>query len=906
MNDQSSLRQNLPELTTSNYLQWKIQIQAYLMEMDLIDCITSNSEEISDASRQAEAVRRQTKTAEILIGTMGILNCQRFLAVVNEANPYNIWQTLSKHFTSNAEDNQARIFLEFLALKNEGSLEQFITNVTQHISKIASVGIMIGSPGGIKEALVAEIILLHARAGHPSIEILRRMFKVTIPKIDCEACALSKSHRLPYSGVLPTAVKPLEFIHMDLSGRISLPTIGGAQYYFKITDQFTSFKYVFLLKNKSKAFHYFQKFCSIAFSLFQIYPINAIMDNGGEFVSSAFKAYFEKLRIQSHFTAPYKPQQNPVSKRGNRTTSEKACLLLKHAHLPNQLWGEAVITAIFYEIISPENQNTPSAFQMWYGKAFDSSCLRVIGCKAFVNIEKNRCLGKFSDTSKVGILVGYQLGQHNWRILFPDMTIVYSHDAVFHESVFPGKAFFTSAVSSLPLTEYLLGSTDTQEVCAENPSLNSSTPSRLDSVVPPPAPPSVVSSSTPAGRPGWDVVLLPAEHLPSRNIDSNIGTDPFDTSAITLDFPDQPPKAYRQALVSADSESWLQADDVEKTALEQKVFDGNGRLVKHKARLCAQGCAQIKGLEYGETYAPTGAMATLRFILTIGISNGWEIHQMDAKTAFLNSMLNEVIYLRSPSEQSPRCWYQELVSFFKTVGFSPSLANSCLFISQDSSWPCLVHVHVDDMTIVIPDVSRFKRLISSSYNMDDLGPIRHILGIKVCQDTDVLSLSQNTLIEKILAEYGMAASKSVTTPLNAGTYLLPARNEDHRTFLSLGVNYHRAFLSYRNILRSLTQLNLRVYADTSYANCPVSRRYHTGLMIFLDNTLIHWKSRRQPSVSSSSTKAEYKALYDGAQQVLWFCKLFNDVSLGASTLCLTVLGDNQPSIALAKNPLASV
>ncbi|MBW0537286.1 hypothetical protein O181_077001 [Austropuccinia psidii MF-1] len=363
-------------------------------------------------------------------------------------------------------------------------------------------------------------------------------------------------------------------------------------------------------------------------------------------------------------------------------------------------------------------------------------------------------------------------------------------------------------------------------------------------------------------------------------------------------------------------------------------------------------------------------MATLRLILTIGISNAWEIHQMDAKTAFLNSMLNEVIYLQSPSglqfppgkclrlrksiyglKQSPRCWYQELVSFFKTIGFSPSLADSFLFISQDSSWPCLVHVHVDDMTIVSPDVLHFKRIISSSYDMEDLGPIRHILGIKVCRDTDVLRLSQNALIEKILAEYGMAASKSVTTPLDAGTYLLPASNEDHRTFLSLGVNYCRAvgLLNYLAILTrpdlafsvslllqhlekpgmvhwnafkrllcylsgtrmlgltiAKAQLNLRVYADASYANCPVSRRSHTGLMIFLNNTLIHWKSRRQPSVSSSSTEAEYKALYDGAQQVLWFCKLFNDVSLGASTFCLTLLGDNKPSIASAKNPLSSV
>ncbi|MBW0592218.1 hypothetical protein O181_131933 [Austropuccinia psidii MF-1] len=235
--------------------------------------------------------------------------------------------------------------------------------------------------------------------------------------------------------------------------------------------------------------------------------------------------------------------------------------------------------------------------------------------------------------------------------------------------------------------------------------------------------------------------------------------------------------------------------------------------------------------------------------------------------------------------------------------------------------------------------------------MEDLGPIKHILGIKACKDTNVLSLSQNTLIEKILGEYGMAASKLVTTELDAVTYFLPASDEEHRLFLSLGVNYCCA-VSLLNYLAILTrpdlafsvslllqhlekpgmvhwnvfkrilsyllgtrmlgltiakaQLNIRVYADASYANCPVSRRSHAGLMIFLDNTLIHWKSQRQPSVSSSSTKAEYKAWYDGAQQFLWFCKLFNDVSFGNSTFHLILLVDNQPSIALAKNPLSSV
>ncbi|MBW0587327.1 hypothetical protein O181_127042 [Austropuccinia psidii MF-1] len=57
-------------------------------------------------------------------------------------------------------------------------------------------------------------------------------------------------------------------------------------------------------------------------------------------------------------------------------------------------------------------------------------------------------------------------------------------------------------------------------------------------------------------------------------------------------------------------------------------------------------------------------------------------------------------------------------------------------------------------------------------------------------------------------------------------------------------------------------------------------------------------------VSSSSTEAEYKALYEGTQQILWFQKLFNDLSLVWSKFVLSLLGNNQPAIAMAKNPMS--
>ncbi|MBW0502459.1 hypothetical protein O181_042174 [Austropuccinia psidii MF-1] len=1219
-------RRNIPELNNSNFLQWKIQVQAYLMELDLLDCIISNPEPLQDPVKQAEVVRKRQKTAGILIGSMGILNCQRFLAFINEGNPYRIWNKLSTHFTSNSVDNQARVFLEFLALKQEGNLEDFITNITQLLGKVASVGIVIGTPGDIKESLMAEIIvsklsstynytkeilqsqrpldipkvieylerrrmdfsesndikdeqafvaqnqsknqqkqkskkksypkctngkhnpktkhsisecrelkkhlinankvvkedsdfssiddnsptvhfalnttssvsdiiadtgcshhmtslksllsqyeeidstitvangkqapifgkgvitilsngiytslpclhvpsltatllsvgklckvgfhfkmkgqrrfellrlgklqlngqilheifyingklvrkpqnsmisayvpavvntkLLHARAGHPSIDILQRLFK---------------------------ALKPLEYLHMDLSGKISPPTLGGANYYFKITDQFLSYKHVYLLKSKSEAFQFFENFCAKMYLKFKTYPINVVMDNGGEFISTRFKTFFQSHGIIPHYTAPYTPQQNPFAERGNRSTTEKARALLKHAELPDFLWGEAVVTAVLYKNILPLKRKIPAAYTLWHCRSFDYDRLRVFGCCAFVHIPKEQRQGKFSDTLVAGILLGYQIGQKNWRLLLPNMSVKYSHDVVFHEDVFPGHAFFKLVLPMSPGVSSLI---DIPPPCNVSPVERSGVSPAPDDVVSnqgssPLSPGGHLdeSSASTTVRPGWDIVVQPLHQKAPHDVSSSISSDnillhkqhrknPAFTNHVVDDIntnltlcglveaapvayalPDVPPKTYQQALVSADSQQWLMAIYLEKQSLEKKkvwevvstppnvhllntvwffkrVFDGDGNLVKHKARLCAQGSSQIPGIEYGDTYAPTGAMATLRLILSVGLTHAWQIHHMDAKTAFLNSTLSENIYLWPPAglalsadkcyclkksiyglKQSPRCWYQELVSFFKSIDFIPSSVDGCLFISKNKGWPCLVHVHVDDMTIVSPDVSRFKKLITQRYEMEDLGPLQHILGVKAVRSSDSLCLSQTSMIRKILVEFGMQNAHSVSTPMDPGVYLSTANDEDHSLFLALNVNYRRAvglinylaistrpdlafpvsllsqhlekpgiqhWRAFKRLLRYLigtqhlgltlspTNIHIHTYADASYANCPSTRHSHTGLLVYLGNNLIHWKSRRQSSVSSSSTEAEYKALYEGGQQILWF------------------------------------
>jgi len=60
------------------------------------------------------------------------------------------------------------------------------------------------------------------------------------------------------------------------------------------------------------------------------------------------------------------------------------------------------------------------------------------------------------------------------------------------------------------------------------------------------------------------------------------------------------------------------------------------------------GNQQIKGLDFNETFAPVAKFTTIRCILAMTAANGWELHQMDVKTAFLNGDLDEEVSMEQP------------------------------------------------------------------------------------------------------------------------------------------------------------------------------------------------------------------------------------------------------------------
>jgi hypothetical protein len=188
-----------------------------------------------------------------------------------------------------------------------------------------------------RKATPADLERIHRATGHPNSKALRKMFpKFCFGNLKCEACALSKSHRLPYPGSLPKATRPLEFVSMDLSGKISPLSFSGSQYYFKIKDHFTQFRHVYLLSSKSKTFHFFMKYYLEVTNHHARNIETILFDGGGEFNSKEFLAFLTSKGITVQVTAPYTPQQNTIAKRANRTTSEKARCMLKQAKLPSK------------------------------------------------------------------------------------------------------------------------------------------------------------------------------------------------------------------------------------------------------------------------------------------------------------------------------------------------------------------------------------------------------------------------------------------------------------------------------------------------------------------------------------------------------------------------------------------
>lgn len=149
-------------------------------------------------------------------------------------------------------------------------------------------------------------------------------------------------------------------------------------------------------------------------------------------------------------------------------------------------------------------------------------------------------------------------------------------------------------------------------------------------------------------------------------------------------------------------------------------------------------------------------METIQTFFTIGAQRGWCIHQLDVKMTFLNSELKEKVYVsqlegfvNSGKEeqvyrlqralyglrQAPRAWYSCINEHFHQLGYVRSPNEPTVYTKYSgSSNIVLVCIYVDDIIYMSSSqemLEEFKRSMTSTFEMSDLGPLRYFLGLEV-------------------------------------------------------------------------------------------------------------------------------------------------------------------------------
>ena len=223
-------------------------------------------------------------------------------------------------------------------------------------------------------------------------------------------------------------------------------------------------------------------------------------------------------------------------------------------------------------------------------------------------------------------------------------------------------------------------------------------------------------------------------------------------------------------------------------------FDDQGYLTKYKARLCVRGDFQKT---QRDTYAATLTARIFRVLIALVCAFDLETRQYDAINAFVNSEIDEAIYIRPPDgwtgeknvlllllralyglKQSPALWYRHFSETLIEFGLNQVSGVECFFMNDYM----LCFFFVDDIAVLYDrphtaHVDEFQRRLFDRYEMRFIGELQWFLSIKIIRDRykRTLFLSQESYIEKLVAKFNIPTNKASGSPLeeehirNSGT-----------------------------------------------------------------------------------------------------------------------------------------
>lgn len=247
-------------------------------------------------------------------------------------------------------------------------------------------------------------------------------------------------------------------------------------------------------------------------------------------------------------------------------------------------------------------------------------------------------------------------------------------------------------------------------------------------------------------------------------------------------------------------------------------------------------------------------------------------------------------------------------------------------------------IHVDDLLIAGSSDTIIKSIVSKiqkEFKVKDLGEVKQYLGIDVTRDAvGNFYLGQGKYIDKAVAAAGQEDARISKIPLDAGYYKLQGDeklrdNHEYRKLIGmllyistnsrpdiaasvsilsqkvsnpskLDLNEVRRLIRYLKGTRDMklkvsnveAELKFEVYSDANWAEDRTDRKSNSGYVCFLGGGTISWACRKQSCVSLSSTEAEYIALAETCQEVIWLRNISKVFSINNENP-VTVNVDNQ-------------
>jgi hypothetical protein len=354
---------------------------------------------------------------------------------------------------------------------------------------------------------------------------------------------------------------------------------------------------------------------------------------------------------------------------------------------------------------------------------------------------------------------------------------------------------------------------------------------------------------------------------------------------------------------------------------------------------------------------------------------------MDVSTAYLNGELEEEIYMMPPScveipeghcwhlkrslyglKQAGRTWNRTLDSKLLKLGFHRLNSETCLYVYKEGNQTCFVVVYVYDLLLAATSKEfsqKIKGMLSSSFEMRDLGTAKYLLGIEIVRDRKkrTIALNQCQYIDKVLDRYGMTNCKPVFTPMATGTDLSAFDPESDETIPQMALVEGGPVISYQSVVGSSMYAMLGTrpdiahtvgvlgrfsanpkgihwaaakrllrylkgtrdwalhydgadlsmdmtfygYSDANWNGDRDTSRSTSGYVFIASRGAIGWSSRRQSMVALSSTESEYIGLANAGQHLAWLRSFFDE--LGHPQNDPTELRcDNRAAIILSQDP----